>query len=213
MTGRLKQRERGRDELNDAERVYADASWRGQEDRCPSLKKTKDMASSVVRIAPHKNSIRRNAAPLTQIPPRTVSEGYQARKRTAVVSRSRAETLYEDDRRMGEVMVPVESTLAGASRCVVLLCWPKQKGTSHGALLVDRASLSGLALAFTPASKVDPVSLALASAPHDPTLSLELCHRWSLLTTATERYYCVSHLCHAKRSGSSSIGRVSGWRS
>lgn len=41
MTGRLKQRERGRDELNDAERVYADASWRGQGDRCPSLKKTK----------------------------------------------------------------------------------------------------------------------------------------------------------------------------
>ena len=64
-------------------------------------KKQKYMASSVVRIAPHKNSIRRNAAPLTQIPPRTVSEGYQARKRTAVVSRSRAETLYEDDRRMG----------------------------------------------------------------------------------------------------------------
>ena len=53
-----------------------------------------------LEIAPHKNSIRRNAAPLTQIPPRTVSEGYQARKRTAVVSRSRAETLYEDNRRI-----------------------------------------------------------------------------------------------------------------
>ena len=101
MTGRLKQRERGRDELNDAERVYADASWRAKETAARASKKQKYMASSVVRIAPHKNSIRRNAAPLTQIPPGTVSEGYQARKRTAVVSRSRAETLYEDDRRMG----------------------------------------------------------------------------------------------------------------
>src|SRR5262245_10943037 len=58
-------------------------------------KKQKYMASSIVRIAPHKNSIRRSAAPLTQIPHRTASEGYRARKRTAVVSRSRAETLYQ----------------------------------------------------------------------------------------------------------------------
>ena len=54
-------REAGRLDL-----ACADVSWRGQGDRCPSLKK-KYMASSVVRIAPHKNSIRRNATPLTQI--------------------------------------------------------------------------------------------------------------------------------------------------
>ena len=163
-------------------------------------KKQKYMASSVVRIAPHKNSIRRNAAPLTQIPPRTVSEGYQARKRTAVVSRSRAETLYEDDRRMGGgLWYRLRARSPGASRRVVLLCWPKQKGTSHGALLVDRASLWLSPRLLRPRPKVDPVSLALASAL--TRSDSQVCHWRSLLTTATERYsLCVASLpCKAQR--------------